>query len=156
MTPSHLFTAGEFQIDFDNLWVQQGQERRRLRGKTAGVLYQLVMNAGTLVSKEKLLRTVWPDAVVGECGITTCIYELRQAFNDTAKPPRIIETVYRHGYRFIAPLTSASSAPLTRDHLLWQGQNTDTKLVFPPTRSIEPIVRPSSTYTAEPEHASAP
>src|SRR6266545_3287644 len=38
----------------------------------------------------------------------TCISELRQALGDEARTPRFIETVHRRGYRFIAPLTTAT------------------------------------------------
>lgn len=105
---SDVYISGEVHIDFSNLWIQRGEHTSKLRPKTAEVLYQLVLHAGLVVSKEFLLTTVWPGVVIGEWGLTTCIYELRQALQDTTKPPSFIETVHRRGYRFIAPLTAQS------------------------------------------------
>ena len=39
----------------------------------------------------------------------TCVAELRRALDDDARTPRIIETVHRRGYRFIAGVTTASA-----------------------------------------------
>jgi DNA-binding winged helix-turn-helix (wHTH) protein len=65
----------------------------------------LVEQAGQLVSKERLLQEVWPDATVSDAALTVCIGELRRLLGDSARAPQFIETVHRHGYRFIAPVT---------------------------------------------------
>jgi DNA-binding winged helix-turn-helix (wHTH) protein/predicted ATPase len=61
---------------------------------------------GQLVSKEELLRAVWPDVVVTEAVPRLSIRELRQALGDDAQHPQFVETQSRRGYRFIAPLTT--------------------------------------------------
>jgi hypothetical protein len=54
--------------------------------------------AGQLVTKEALLQAVWPDTVVSEGVLTTCIGELREELGETAQAPRFIQTVHRRGY----------------------------------------------------------
>ena len=73
------------------------------------VLACLARNAPNPVAKEKLLQQVWPDTFVGEGVLTRSIFELRRVFEDQAKDPRIIQTIAKHGYRLVAPVTPASS-----------------------------------------------
>ena len=95
-----------FRLDLVNECLWYGKERISLRGKTFAVLRCLLDHAGQLVTKEALLNAVWPDTYVGESALTICIRELRQTLGDNAKTPQFIETIYRRGYRFIAPLTA--------------------------------------------------
>jgi DNA-binding winged helix-turn-helix (wHTH) protein/predicted ATPase len=77
--------------------------------KPFAVLAHLVAHAGQVVTKEALLNAVWPETVVSEGVLKTCMGQIRQALEDTARTPHYIETVHRRGYRFIAPVTQVSS-----------------------------------------------
>ena len=77
-------------------------ERVRLRPKTMGLLVRLAAHPGRTVDKEALLRSVWPDTVVADGGLSHCVSELRGALGDDPRQPRFIETVPRRGYRLIA------------------------------------------------------
>ena len=83
-----------------------------LSPKAYEVLVALVDRSGQLVTKRELLDAVWPDAFVEEGILTVHVAALRKALNDTAQPPRIIETVRGAGYRFIAPTAPAATAPV--------------------------------------------
>ncbi len=80
----------------------------RLTPKAAAVLAELVLHAGTPVSKEHLFATVWSGTAVSDDALTSCVQELRRALNDDPRRPRYIETRHRKGYRFVAALTPAS------------------------------------------------
>ncbi len=72
-----------------------------LRPKTWSVLRCLLERPGSLVTKQQLLDTVWPDAVVSEGVLNKSIAELRVAFGDDRSVPCFIETVARRGFRWI-------------------------------------------------------
>ena len=57
-----------------------------------------------VVSKEKLMRTVWPDTFVTDDVLTRSISELRKVFADNPKNPQVIQTNPKGGYRLIAPV----------------------------------------------------
>ncbi len=81
-----------------------------LRPKTFDLLCYLIRNPGRLLSKDELLKAVWPDVLVTEDLIVQCVTELRRALNDQSQ--KLIRTVPRRGYRFEATpslLTSRSS-----------------------------------------------
>jgi TolB-like protein/DNA-binding winged helix-turn-helix (wHTH) protein/tetratricopeptide (TPR) repeat protein len=73
-----------------------------LRRKSFELLRYLVENPDRLVTKEELLKAIWPDAVVSDESLTQCLREVRQAIGDSKQT--IIATVPRCGYRFAAPV----------------------------------------------------
>lgn len=88
-------------------------ERRLLREgapivltpKVLDLLIALVERSGHLVSKDELLRKVWPDSFVEEANLSVNIAVLRRAIGDGPQSSRkYIETIPRVGYRFIAPV----------------------------------------------------
>ena len=82
----------------------------QLMPKAIETLVHLVLNAGQTVSKDQLLRTVWPDTVVEENNLTQNISALRRAFGEKLGEHRFIVTIPGRGYRFVAPVTPVSRA----------------------------------------------
>jgi adenylate cyclase len=81
-----------------------------LRRKSFELLRYLAENADRLVTKEELLKAIWPDVTVSDESLTHCVSEVRQALHDGDQA--IIKTIPRRGYRFAAPVTRiVASAP---------------------------------------------
>ena len=76
-----------------------------LSGRYLDALVLLVAEEGRLVTKAQFLEEVWKGIPVTEEALTQCVRSLRKALGDEAGRPRFIETVPRHGYRFIASVT---------------------------------------------------
>lgn len=76
----------------------------QLEPKVMSVLVCLAQHNGKPISKEQLLQAVWPDTFVGDGVLSRSISELRRAFEDEAKEPRVIQTIAKRGYRLIAPV----------------------------------------------------
>lgn len=102
MSQDVVFGRYRFTAATGQLW--SGQSEVRLTPKAAALLATLVTHPGQLVAKEELFAAVWPDTVVSDDALTSCVRELRKALSDDVKHPRFIETRHRRGYRFIAPL----------------------------------------------------
>ncbi len=83
--------------------------------KALAVLWALVSRAGSVVTKEELLRTVWEGTVVGDEALTSCLRRLRRALHEDAEQPRYIATVHRIGYRFIATVASSQYPVVSRE-----------------------------------------
>jgi DNA-binding winged helix-turn-helix (wHTH) protein len=98
---------------------------RRLRREGAPVelnaryldaLALLLSEPGRLVSKDRFLDEVWRGVPVTDEALTQCIKTLRRQLGDDASRPRFIETVPKHGYRFIAEVAhDATPRPATRE-----------------------------------------
>jgi DNA-binding winged helix-turn-helix (wHTH) protein/TolB-like protein/Flp pilus assembly protein TadD len=82
----------------------------QLMPKAIETLVHLVLNAGQTVTKDELLRSVWPDTVVEENNLTQNISALRRAFGEKLGEHRFIVTIPGRGYRFVAPVTPVSRA----------------------------------------------
>ena len=82
----------------------------RLEPKVMAVLVCLAQHAGEPVSKEELLRTVWPDTFVTEDVLKRSVFELRRVLEDDARQPRIIQTIPKSGYRLLVRVETIDGA----------------------------------------------
>ena len=113
MQEHFLVDFGPFRLDERNERLWHGSEVVRLTNKALAVLRYLVEHQGQLVMKDELFTAVWPGVVVSDAALVVCIRELRQALGDERRTPQFIETVHGRGYRFIAPVVTAT-APVQR------------------------------------------
>jgi TolB-like protein/DNA-binding winged helix-turn-helix (wHTH) protein len=74
----------------------------RLEPKVMAVLVCLAQHAGKPVTKDELLKTVWPDAFVTEDVLKRAVFELRRVFEDDARESHVIQTIPKSGYRLLA------------------------------------------------------
>src|SRR6516164_6542546 len=95
---------GPFQLDPSERLFLRGDREIHLASKLFDTLLFLVQNAGRLVEKEALMRSVWRETFVEESSLTHSVSVLRKLLNDGREGNRYIETVPRHGYRFVAPV----------------------------------------------------
>jgi DNA-binding winged helix-turn-helix (wHTH) protein/predicted ATPase len=113
MSATPGFAFGPFRLDPPNARLTRGRQAVVLKPKAFDVLAFLVRNAGRLVPQEELIDAVWPDTVVGDSSLKSCVRQVRRALGDRVRNPQFIETVHRRGYRFIAPVTAGEATPPT-------------------------------------------
>ena len=97
---------GEFELDLSTRELCNNGTKQTLAPQPFQVLQILIENRGQLVSRDALVKHLWPsDTFVDyEQGLKKAVNRLREALNDSAEAPRFIETLPRQGYRFIANL----------------------------------------------------
>ena len=112
---------GIFQIDLKARQLHKSGIKVKLQDQPFRVLALLVARAGQVVTREQLRQTIWPSDVYGtfDQGLNNAIKKVRDALEDSADNPRFIETVAKHGYRFIAPVNPVQ--PLSREPPLPSG-----------------------------------
>jgi adenylate cyclase len=67
-----------------------------LRPKALQLLRLLVENAGELLDRDRIMRSVWPDVTISDDGITQCVRDIRRALGDEAQ--RLVRTLPKRGY----------------------------------------------------------
>jgi len=85
-----------------------------IKPKILDLLLFLVERHGQLITKDQLMKSIWPDAIVEENNITVSISMLRKTLGDNRVNPQFIETVPRRGYRFVAEVTEVSAEETPR------------------------------------------
>jgi DNA-binding winged helix-turn-helix (wHTH) protein len=91
-----------FSLDPVERRVFAGDVAVELNSRYFDALLLLLRHPGTLLSKERFLQEVWQGIPVTDEVLTQCIKTLRRQLGDSATQPRLIETIPKHGYRFIA------------------------------------------------------
>lgn len=105
-----LFRFGTFELDVQARELHKCGLKIKLQVKPLQILTLLLEHPGEVVTREQLRQRLWAtDTFVDfDHGLNAAVNKLRQALGDSADDPRFIETLPRHGYRFIAPLSGPS------------------------------------------------
>ena len=103
---SQIVRLGDFEVDLEAGELRKHGRKLKLQEKPFQILTILLERPGRVVSREELVKRLWPDDtfVDFERGLNTAIRKLRSALGDSAEKPHYIETVARRGYRFIGTL----------------------------------------------------
>jgi DNA-binding winged helix-turn-helix (wHTH) protein/Tol biopolymer transport system component len=96
------FQFGEFRLDPSNRLLRHGDAPVSLSPKAFDALVYLVQNSGRLLTREELIRTLWPDSYVEEGNLSVHIFQVRRALGTAADGKAYIQTVPKKGYRFNA------------------------------------------------------
>src|SRR5262245_57398506 len=108
MDADRLLSFDRYSLDLANERLLPDGDVVSLTPQAFAVRRCLVEDAGPLVRKDDLLRSVWRGSHVSDGVQRVIILEIRRALDDDSGQPRFIETVPRRGYRFIAPRTRTS------------------------------------------------
>jgi DNA-binding winged helix-turn-helix (wHTH) protein/tetratricopeptide (TPR) repeat protein len=154
----HLYRFGPFDLDAEQRLVRRDGTKIALPPKAFDLLLYMVRNPLRLLTKEELLRAVWPDSFVEEGNLSQNIFLLRKALTTRQNDFRYIVTIPGRGYQFASAVELINQSPQNR-------HNDDTEMVLSSVRSTmhfvvhEEIDDASSNPTAEvaaPQHPVLP
>ena len=100
----HFYEFGRFRVNTEDRLLVRDKEIVQLTPKVFEILLALVESSGQVISKDSLMKRVWPDSFVEEGNLTQNISLLRKALGEGQNGHQYIETVARRGYRFVAPV----------------------------------------------------
>jgi DNA-binding winged helix-turn-helix (wHTH) protein/tetratricopeptide (TPR) repeat protein len=103
---------GIFELDPVAGELRKDGLKLKLQGQPLQVLEALLEQPGEVVTREELRQRLWPsDTFVDfEHNLNSAVKRLRETLGDSADNPRFIETLPRHGYRFIGPVQEPGNA----------------------------------------------
>lgn len=111
MLVNRLYRFRDFQLEPNERRLSEAGKPIALTPKVFDTLVLLVEHSGHVVSKDELMRHLWPRGYVHESNLTKHIWLIRRALGEDEEGSRFIETVPKLGYRFVAPLTTIESPP---------------------------------------------
>jgi Tol biopolymer transport system component/DNA-binding winged helix-turn-helix (wHTH) protein len=93
-----------FELDLDTGELQKNGRRIRLQDQPARLLALLASRPGELVTRSEIQKALWEEDRIVEfdTAVNTAIKKVREALDDDPENPKLVETLPRKGYRFIA------------------------------------------------------
>jgi eukaryotic-like serine/threonine-protein kinase len=109
---------GPFEWDPESVELRREGARVRIQKQPLELLAVLLERPGRVVTRQELQKRLWPENtfVDFEDGLNTAVKKLREALGDERDHPQFIETIPRHGYRFISQVEIVDAAPLNGHH----------------------------------------
>jgi Tol biopolymer transport system component/DNA-binding winged helix-turn-helix (wHTH) protein len=105
---NQCYEFGPFRLAAAEHRLYRNGEVITLPPKEFDLLLLLARNPGQVMSRESLIKALWPNTVVEEANLNVHISALRKVLADGAGEQHYIETLPRLGYRFIAPVTEVN------------------------------------------------
>ncbi|HXH13782.1 MAG TPA: AAA family ATPase [Alphaproteobacteria bacterium] len=107
-----IYAFGDCELDEGLYELRRAGVSVKLEPQVFKVLTYLVQHRDRVVPKDELLAKLWPGEFVTDSALTRSIVQARQAVHDSGTAQRVIKTIHRHGYRFVAAVeTHPSVAP---------------------------------------------
>lgn len=107
-----ILRFGLYEVDLAAMQLRKSGIKIKLQEQPFQILTMLLERRGEIVTREELQKRLWPEDtfVVFDVGLNSAVKKLRQALGDDSENPRFIETLYRRGYRFLAPVEAGLPA----------------------------------------------
>jgi eukaryotic-like serine/threonine-protein kinase len=103
-----LYEFGPFRVDPEKQVLLRDNQPVSITPKTFETLLILVRHSREVVSKDALMKELWPDSFVEEANLSQNIFMLRKALGDTPEDRRYIVTLPGKGYRFVAEVRAVT------------------------------------------------
>ena len=100
--PAMLYQSENFTLDTDNYSLTRNGINHAIEPQVFNLLIYLIENRNHVVTRDELLENVWQGRIVSDSAINARLKEARKAVGDTGKQQRVIKTIHRRGYQFIA------------------------------------------------------
>lgn len=129
---SSIYKIGDWLLTAHSNQLTKDGRAVELEYRLTNLLVFLLENKDRVLTKDEILKAVWPKKVVNDDSVAVAISQLRKALEDNPRAPTYIKTIPGVGYQFIH-----------------QDQITSS-VVSPPIDIGEPakVVRPIKTYAA--------
>jgi pimeloyl-ACP methyl ester carboxylesterase/DNA-binding winged helix-turn-helix (wHTH) protein len=105
-----IYAFDGYELDMGLFELRHDGERRPLEPQAFDLLAYLVEHRDRVVTKDELVRHIWPDSFISEAALTTRVLEVRKALGDTGRDQKYIRTVRGRGYRFTADVRTGPAA----------------------------------------------
>jgi len=101
-----LVRFGECELDFGCFCLRRNGVVQKVEPRVFDLVAYLVQHSDRVVPKRELFTSIWAGAVVSESALTQCVFAARRVLGDSGQEQRVIATVSKRGYRFVAPVES--------------------------------------------------
>ena len=128
----------EYAFDTERRELHRGADVVSVAPQVFDLLDYLIRNRERVVSKDDLIDAIWNGRIVSDAALTTRLNVARSAIGDSGDEQRLIKTLPREGFRFVATVRERGVPQVRRSRVVrWNRRN-------PPSRSPTNLRSPSS------------
>jgi DNA-binding winged helix-turn-helix (wHTH) protein len=124
------YQSENFILDMDDYSMTRNGVNHAIEPQVFDLLVYLIEIRNRVVTREELLDQLWKGRIVSDSAINARLKEARKAVGDSGKDQRVIKTIHRRGYQFIA------DANVTAGH----DRESDGQTARPPLKSGRPSI----------------
>ena len=134
---TEAFRFGDCVLDTAARELHRGGTPVAIEPRAFDLLVYLVRNRERTIAKDELLDALWSGQVVSETSLTRCVMKARKAVGDTAGDGKVIRTLPRHGYRFVAAVDTVAQqaesgpAPPSKPEVVLERPSAPSVVVLP-------------------------
>ena len=107
--PAMRYQSENFILDTDDYSLTRNGVKHPIEPQVFDLLVYLIENKNRVVTRDELLEQLWGGRIVSDSAINASLKEARKAVGDTGRQQRIIKTIHRRGYQFIAEVVMTSN-----------------------------------------------
>ena len=100
----------DYVLDTQNFALSRGGEPVALEPQVFTLLAYLIEHRDRVVTKDELVAAVWDERIVSDATISSRINAVRRAVGDDGQTQRVVKTLPRRGFRFVAPVSTDQEA----------------------------------------------
>ena len=154
------YSFEDCELDLECFELRRGGAVVPVEPQVLEVLGYLVSNAGRLVSRDELIRHVWPEGFIGDAALSSRLMAARKAIGDSGREQRLIKTIHGRGFRFVGavseirggpergPATGVGEAELAMPPAVRYAQTSDGyRIAYAVTGDGPPLVRALGWFT---------
>src|ERR1700721_2284357 len=104
MKKEGIYQFGKLRVDAQARALQREEEKVTLNRRAFDVLLCFVQNPGKVLTRDELIKNVWPDTYVDENSLAQSISALRRALEEEPGDNNYIVTLQGRGYQFVVPV----------------------------------------------------
>jgi predicted ATPase/DNA-binding winged helix-turn-helix (wHTH) protein len=110
-TERTIYEFDDFRVDTGQFFLVKAGQTIPITPTVFRILLVLLERPGEMVTKEDMMKSVWPDCFVEPGNLNRNVSTLRKALDEKPSDHRYIETIPKTGYRFVAPVRSMTYQP---------------------------------------------
>jgi DNA-binding winged helix-turn-helix (wHTH) protein len=111
LTQRRIYEFDDFRVDTGQFLLTRAGQSKPITPTVFRILHMLLDRAGEVVSKDELIKAVWPDSFVEEGNLNRNVSTLRKALGEKPSDHKYIETIPKAGYRFVATVRTVPFQP---------------------------------------------
>ena len=105
-----IYLFEDFELDTARVELRTNGGAIRIEPQVFALLSFLVENRDRLVTKEEIIERIWDGRFVSDSAVASRIKSARHALSDDGRSQRLIRTIHRVGFRFVADVTTMAAA----------------------------------------------